>query len=129
MKIGVPVEEDVISSHAVTSWFECGNKCLENQECIAFSHLDEHSDRGINCKLAKNTGDIVVVRGNDAWTTYGIRSNGLVRLTIRIFLHLSYANSYSLYSCPACAKTKIQTIKVCEYLKRFLSIHKLNHKF
>ena len=90
MKIGEPVEEDVIASHVVTSWFECGSICLENQECTAFSHLDEHSDHRINCKLARNTEDIVVVKRDGTWTTYGIRSNGLVRLTIRIFLNLSY---------------------------------------
>lgn len=84
MKIGEPAKEDVISSHSGTSWLECGSKCLENQECVAFSHLDENSQSSgyrINCKLAKNTRDFVIVSGDSAWTTYGIRSTGLVRLT------------------------------------------------
>ena len=87
MKIGEPAKEDVISSHSATSWCECGGKCLENQKCIAFSHLDEHgriSSHRTNSKLAKNLRDVVVVNGKGAWTTYRIRSTGLVRLTICI---------------------------------------------
>ena len=87
VKIGEPTKEDLISSHSATSWFECGSKCLENQECIAFSHLDEHgriSSHRTNCKLAKNILNVVVVNGEGAWTTYRIRSTGLVRLTICI---------------------------------------------
>ena len=78
--IGELPHEDVISSYSVNSWLECGGKCLENTECVTFSHLDElHSVHHINCKIASTRSEFVII-GDETWTTYEIRSTGLVSI-------------------------------------------------
>lgn len=66
----------MISSHRVNSWFECSEKCLDNEDCVTFSHRITSSD-DINCKIASKLGEIVVYSPQeiDKWTTFEIRGD------------------------------------------------------
>ena len=69
--LGHPPEEYVISSHHVNSWFECSEICLDNEDCVTFSHRITSSD-DINCKVASESAEEVVCspQHTDKWTTY-----------------------------------------------------------
>ena len=61
----------MISSHRVSSWFECSEKCLENEDCNAFSYRISSSN-DINCKIASDSSEVVThsLHNIDEWTTY-----------------------------------------------------------
>ena len=83
---GRPLEEDILSTHLVTSWIECGNKCLENKDCVTFSHIDSQS-YDINCKINEVPHEFVVKSQNDSdnddeeeektWKTYKLIKSGI----------------------------------------------------
>ena len=76
---GQPLEEYVISSHHVDSWFECSGKCLDSKNCVSLSHMHRTTSRDdINCIIASETGGIVVGNSNevDSWTIYEIKKTG-----------------------------------------------------
>ena len=74
--LGQPLEEYVISSHHVNSWFECSEKCLDNEDCVSFSHRTTSSD-DINCRIASESDEIVIKNPHevDTWTTYELRES------------------------------------------------------
>ena len=84
--LGQPLEEYVISSHHVDSWFECGEKCLDNEDCVSFSHRTTSSD-DINCIIASESDEIVIKNPHevDTWTTYELRESISVSTCTAVF--------------------------------------------
>ena len=76
---GQVLEENVISTHHVDSWFECSDKCLESENCVSFSHRTTSSN-DTNCITASELGEIVIKNHHevDTWTTYEIQETGSV---------------------------------------------------
>ncbi|XP_028395050.1 sushi, von Willebrand factor type A, EGF and pentraxin domain-containing protein 1-like [Dendronephthya gigantea] len=69
---GQLLDEHIISSCHVDSWFECGQKCLDINGCVAFSHRTESRD-DINCKIASEIDDVMKNSDEiDTWTVYKI---------------------------------------------------------
>ena len=91
MSAGKPLDEYVISNHYVSSWFECSSKCLDILECVAFSHLTgstQQSRHDINCEILKSKSEFGVSRGEDeAWTTYEVRSPGVVSVSEYLYIN------------------------------------------
>ena len=69
----------MISSHLVSSAFECSAKCLESDNCVAFGHRITSSCE-TNCKIANDSSEIVAhsLHDTDEWTTYVMQDTQLV---------------------------------------------------
>ena len=76
----------MISSHHFNSWFECGEKCLDNEDCVSFSHRTTSSD-DINCIIASESDEIVIKNPHevDTWTTYELRESISVSTCTAVF--------------------------------------------
>lgn len=76
------LETNVISSHYVGSWLECGQRCLQHTACEFFNYNPTQRDN-VNCQLANQMVESEKTEKRSKWTLHRKKSIQSVSIKCR----------------------------------------------